>query len=329
MLRLAQDGEGSLDQAALEAQVDALLPTNYYAIRVKEFVDGITPFSAESPLQLPEDETADRLEAEAWLREWLVDNNITVPPEGDLADLSPTLLNDSRRIVGEKLWALGLLEEARGELEAFRQAYTDDPLASYQIALYLRDLGLYRSSIIAAANVLGQTGTLLYDAPRFIGRLVYPAYYTDLILPLAEEYDFDPRLQLALVRQESLFESFARSGAAAQGLAQVIPDTGYWIAQQLAWPDYENEDLYKPYVGLRFGAYYLSQQLATFDNLPQVALAAYNAGPGNAIRWYDVAGDDFDLFVDTIDFSETREYVQRIYQGFIAYRFLYGDEPGF
>ena len=112
--------------------------------------------------------------------------------------------------------------------------------------------------------VLQNSGQSIREVPRFLGQLIYPVYYADLIMPLAEQYGYDPRLQFALVRQESLFESFARSGAAAQGLSQVIPDTGVYIANQLNWPDYENDDLYKPYVGLNFGAFYLAQQLGFF-----------------------------------------------------------------
>ncbi len=128
------------------------------------------------------------------------------------------------------------------------------------------------------------------------------------------------------MRQESLFESIARSTAAAQGLSQVIPDTGAWIAQRLAWPDFTNDDLFKPYVGLNFGAYYLSEQLRNFDGQVHAALAAYNAGPGNAARWAETAGADHDRFFDTVDFTETRLYIERIYEGFNAYRHLYGSE---
>jgi soluble lytic murein transglycosylase len=76
-------------------------------------------------------------------------------------------------------------------------------------------------------------------------------------------------------------------------------------------------------VGLTFGAYYLALQLEEFDGDVHAALAAYNAGPGNAARWYEVAGSDLDRFVDTIDFNETRTYVERIYAGFDIYRELY------
>jgi soluble lytic murein transglycosylase len=192
------------------------------------------------------------------------------------------------------------------------------------LALFFREIGLYRSSILAATSVLNRTNQTVFTAPPFIGRLAYPVYYADLILPLAEQYGYDPLLQFSLVRQESLFESFARSGAAAQGLAQVIPDTGAYIAQRLAWPNFVNEDLYKPYVGLAFGAYYLDQQLRAFDGFTAAALSAYNAGPGNAAIWYEQAGDDHDLYLETVNFAETRLYIERIYTGYVVYRFLYG-----
>ena len=79
-----------------------------------------------------------------------------------------------------------------------------------------------------------------------------------------------------------------------------------------------------PYVGLNFGAFYLSEQLRAFDGHVHAALAAYNAGPGNAARWYETAAGDHDRFFDTVDFTETRLYIERIYEGFNAYRHLYG-----
>ena len=108
-------------------------------------------------------------------------------------------------------------------------------------------------------------------------------------------------------------------------LAQVIPDTGAYIAQRLAWPDYVNDDLYKPYVGLAFGGYYLHQQLQAFDGFTAAALSAYNAGPGNAAHWVEQAGSDHDLYIETVNFPETRLYIERIYTGYVIYRFLYGE----
>lgn len=311
------------DLAAVQAAAMGNTVVNYYALRAKDLAGDVPHFTADVPFTLPtpEEEAAAQAEAETWLRNWL-----ELPPETDVRSLSPELAQNPHLLRGEKLWQIGEFGMAKRELEAVRETVKDDPLSSYQLALYFRDLGLYRSSILAAARLLTLSGTSVFDAPAFIGRLVYPAYYADLVMPLAEQYDFDPRLQFALLRQESLFESFARSGAAAQGLSQVIPDTGAYIAQRLNWPDYENEDLYKPYVGLNFGAYYLNQQLDAFDEQAYAALAAYNAGPGNAARWYETAGPDLDLFVETVDFAETRTYIERIFTGYAIYRALYGAE---
>ena len=323
LLRLADSGETEgLDAAALRRQVGTLTPSNYFALRAIDFAAGTEPFSATGDMVLPNGPDAGRAAAETWLRERLVAAGV-VPPEA-LGALPAGLAAEPGRRIGEKLWQLGLYEAAKAELETVREAYADDPVANYQMALYFRELGLFRSSIVAAASLLRQVEATVFDAPRFLGRLAYPAHYADLILPLAERYGYDPRLQFALVRQESLFESIARSTAAAQGLSQVIPDTGAWIAQRLAWPDFTNEDLFKPYVGLSFGAYYLSEQLRNFDGRVHAALAAYNAGPGNAARWAETAGSDHDTFFDTIDFTETRLYIERIYEGFNAYRHLYG-----
>ncbi len=312
--------EGVPDLAAIQTLALDNTAVNYYALRARDLAGGVPYFTADFPFALPTpaEEAAAQAEAETWLRNWL-----ELPPETDTRTLSSELAQNPYLVRGEKLWQIGEPELAKRELETVRQAVKDDPLASYQLALYFRDLGLYSASILAAERLLTLSGTSAFDAPAFIGRLVYPVYYADLVVPLAEQYDFDPRLQFALLRQESLFESFARSGAAAQGLSQVIPDTGAYIARRLNWPDYENEDLYKPYVGLNFGAYYLNQQLDAFDEQAYAALAAYNAGPGNAARWYEAAGPDLDLFVETVDFAETRLYIERIYTGYAIYRALY------
>ncbi len=309
----------SFTRAEIEEMAAAQTNVTYYALHARDIVDGIPPFPPVPDFNLPGIDDG-RDDAEAWLKGWL-----GVDAAENIGELSPELAADLRLIIGQKLWRAGLLESAKRELENLRRSTYDHPLSSYQLALYFRDLGLYRSSILAANRVIALSGQTIFDVPLFLARLAYPVYYADLILPLAEQYGYDPVLQFALVRQESLFENFARSGAAAQGLAQVIPDTGAYIAQQLGWPDYINDDLYKPYVGLAFGAFYLDQQLRLFDDMTAAALAAYNAGPGNAARWYERAGDDHDLFVEMVNFSETRLYVERIYTGYVIYRALYGD----
>ena len=314
----------TVDYTAVFSRVQSLVTSatsaDYYGVRARAMIAGDAPFVAHNDFVIPEDETADQQAAEQWLRTWL-----GLTADTDVSTLSLTLAADPRLIVGTQLWELGLWEEAKWELESLRTDHADNALFSYQLALYFHDLGLYRSSIIAANTVLFLSGQSVFTAPKFIGRLAFPVYYHDLIVPLANHYGYDPRLQFALVRQESLFESFAQSSAVAQGLSQVIPDTGVYIADKLNWPDFENADLFLPYVGLNFGAFYIAQQLSFFDNTVHAALSAYNAGPGNANRWYATAGADLDSYHETVDFGETRLYIERIYVGFVVYDYLYGE----
>ena len=307
-----------LPEAALAAETasrdrDA---ASYYIRRANDLADDIAPFAAV-PADFSNDPALQR-EAETWLR-----TRLGIAPETPIRALSPVLASDPRLLRGEKLWALGLRLEARRELEPLRVAFAGNALVSYQLALAFRDLGLYRSMVLAGEQVLLATGTSPFSAPRFIGRLAYPALYLALILPEAEKYGYDPLLQLALMRQESLFESFISSSVGAQGLSQVMPATGDYIAGRLGWPDYTSADLTRPVVSVPFGAYYLDEQLTAFGGTVHAALAAYNAGPGNATRWFREAGDDLDLFVEIMDFPETRLYIERIYVGQAVYRYLY------
>ncbi|MCO5183309.1 MAG: transglycosylase SLT domain-containing protein [Anaerolineae bacterium] len=306
------------DGAALPDDMTAQSLGNwYYSRRVDDLLHGIAPFASAETIT-PGSTDEERLEAEKWLLEQFgVD--VTVD--------SAEWRDDPHRIRGAALWNLGLFEQAKQEFYELRVLYRDDLAAIYQIAIYLSDLGLYSGSIGAAERVMALTDVDPFTAPTYIAKLSYPTYYADLITALADEYGYDPLLQFALIRQESLYESFATSTAIAQGLAQVIPDTGQYIADKLSWPDYENTDLYKPHVGLRFGGFYLAEQLRLFDGDAHAALAAYNGGPGNALNWYTLGGDSIDTYVETVTFPETRLYIERIYTGHAIYRHLYGTTP--
>ncbi|HID89168.1 MAG TPA: tetratricopeptide repeat protein, partial [Anaerolineae bacterium] len=306
-------------------------PLGYYGLRAADLLaDPLAPPFPPAEYAPPTDPDAGRAEAEAWLADWL-----GLPSAEGLGDLDDGLASDPRLQRGLELWDLGRRDEAKAELETLRRATADDPLAQYRLALLFRDIGLYRSSILAAVRVihLSPAETPL-DAPPFLARLAYPTYYEDLIRSDALEEDLPPPLVFALVRQESLFEGFATSFAYAHGLMQVIPSTGASIAQALGWPpDYETADLYRPLVSVRFGTWYLARQRDRFGGRLDVALAAYNGGPGNAAHWLEAAGDDPDLFLERITLGETRLYLQRIREHYEMYVRLYGrrssgSEPG-
>lgn len=310
-------------QAAAQyfARAQQLAPDNYYALRAAELAEGIGPaFSRPVTFNPNVDAAAEQAEAERWLAA-----RLQLPRSNGLGRLNPQIAADPRLRRGQALWRLGLYAEAKVELENLRRAYAQDALASYQLALTFRDLGLYRSSILAATTTVRLTGAAATTAPRFLGRLMYPIYYADLIVSEAQKYGLDPLLMFALVRQESLFEAIGTSYAQAQGLMQVIPPTGAWIAEQLRWPNYQNQDLYRPYVNIAFGTYYLAVQRNRFERDLYAALAAYNAGPGRSAVWRQQAGGDQDLFLELITLEQPQTYIKRIAEHYAIYRTLYGQ----
>lgn len=307
-------------------QAASIDPTNYYSLRAQDVLSGRVPFEAPPFPILVHNLTARRLEADAWMR-----LTFNLPPETDLSGPGP-LIADSRFTRGTEFWALGLLEEARREFESLRESVKEDAEASYRLGNYLLELRLYRPAIFALRQVLTLAGmTTQADtlaAPLYFNLVRYGLYYAELVQPAAETYNFHPLFLWAVMRQESLYEGFVRSSAGARGLMQIMPATGEEIVRAYGWPpNYTTEDLYRPIVSVRFGSYYLANRRNYFGGDLYAALAAYNAGIGNASIWRDLAGPDPDLFVETIRFLETRNYIRSIYEIYWMYRRFYAPSP--
>lgn len=318
--RLAlQRGDNTLAQQALNQAVIAA-PDGYFSARARDLISGQQPFTPPARYKFQFDEAAELAQAEAWLRE-----KFSVTQEGELWRLSPTLEADPRLIRGRELWTVAAYDEAEAEYAELIEAIKGDGVASFQLALFLRGSGAYYSSIFAAANIIIRAGVGTLDAPPYIARLRYPAYYLDVVLDIGQKRGIDPLLIFSLIRLESLFDTHATAAAGEKGLTQVIPGTAEYIAAQINWPDYQHSDLFRPYAGIEFGAYYLQEQLTRFNNNATAALAGYNAGPGRAISWLELSGGDHDLFINSITIDSTRGYVQRIYGFYTIYRALYGE----
>lgn len=318
--RLAlQQGDDARAQEVLRLAIEAA-PDGYYSARAQDLVENRAPFEPPASYRFQFDEATELATAEDWLRQ-----TFGIEQEGALWPLSAALQADPRLIRGRELWAVGAFEEAEAEFTALLDAYRSDALSSYQLAIDLRSLAAYRFSIIGAANLitLAQQGTL--EVPSYIARLRYPIYYLDVVMRVAQEREFDPLLMFSLIRLESLFDTYATAAAGEKGLTQVIPGTAEYIANQLQWPNYKHSDLFRPYAGITFGAYYLDEQLDRFENNVPAALAGYNAGPGRALDWLRLSGGDPDLFMTTITIDSTRSYVQLIYGFYNIYRALYGE----
>jgi soluble lytic murein transglycosylase len=194
---------------------------------------------------------------------------------------------------------------------------------------YLLDIGLYRSAIFAARQILTLAGldehTESMMAPPYFGHIRYGLYYSDLVIPDAQINGFDPLLVFSVIRQESLFEGFISSSAGARGLMQIVPSTGAQIVSELGWPiNYDEKDLYRPDVSIALGTYYLEKNRGWLDGDLYAALAAYNGGPGNSLQWRELSGDDPDLFLESVRYEETRNYIRNIYEIYVIYKRLYG-----
>jgi len=289
----------------------------YYAPRAGHVVNGIQPFTSVASPNLDTGDTG-RDFAESWLRRWL-----GLVPGAPVAGFTGDLAADPRLEWAETLWLSGSSAEASRQFEMLRTEYADDGLASYQLALHFRDIGLYKLSILAALSVMQLAGVGAADAPRFIARLAYPAYHADLVTEAANRYKYDPLLQLALIHEESYFDERATSPLGARGLSQILPETGSFIAGQLGWFDYDANALLRPDTAIEIGGYYLAQQLTRYDGNVAAALAAYNAGPGFADQWFQIEPDDYDRFLEVVDFPETQRFLKQIYIVYAIYRFLY------
>jgi soluble lytic murein transglycosylase len=230
---------------------------------------------------------------------------------------------------------LAALEEAgadeawRAELESQTRRFASRPYALLLLAEGLRDAHHTVDGIRIGRRLLEMRGGAWDE--RLL-RVVFPFPYRGILTDEAQRSDVDPWLLAGLVRQESSFNREARSWVGATGLSQIMPSTGAWLAPGAGVRNYDPSLLSVPEINLRMGARFLRDQLRRYHGARDLALAAYNAGPGRADRWKDDLGygRDVDAFREKIPFAETREYVKTVIRNAEVYRRLYGPSrsPG-
>lgn len=322
VLQVQGDSAGALRAWQQAAAAD---PTGYYSERSNDMLLGRSAFSAPAHIDLVYNLEREKDKAETWLR-----TQFAIPVETDLSGLAE-LANDGRMLRGLAFWELGLNVRARAEFEDLRTAYEQDPVATYRLMNRFLELGLYRSAILSARQVLdlaklSDAETL--QAPIYFNHIRFGTYYRELVTQAAQDKGLNPLFVYAVMRQESFFESFAQSAVGAKGLMQVMPATGAEIAGYLKWPEnFTEDDLLRPVVNIPLGVHYLLRQQEYLGGDPVAALAAYNGGPGNAEVWMYQAKGDSDLFVEVIRYSETQNYVRRVYENYKIYVSLYDRTP--
>ena len=167
-------------------------------------------------------------------------------------------------------------------------------------------------------------GLPIHSAPRKYWELLFPLPYRADLERAAHEAGVDPFLLAGLIRQESEFDPEALSHAAAYGLTQVRPATGKQYARRAGVERFSNRMLFQPATNLKIGATILRDMLDHNDGKVEQTLASYNAGPARPVAWLTWAQfREPAEFVESIPFTETRDYVQAVMRNADAYRRLY------
>lgn len=211
--------------------------------------------------------------------------------------------------------AIGRIDEARREWD-FVLARLDTPARAIAV-----------SKAIAAGWIDRGPLTLLRPEEVRLYELRFPLGHQDEVRTHARRHGLPEGLVNGLIRAESAWMVDARSGADARGLMQLLPGSAKALARRDKVPYAGPNDLFRPPVAIALGTLHLADDLERWDQRAWAAAAAYNAGPAPVQRWLTARGDlPADLWIETIPFRETREYVPRVLAFATIYDWRLGTE---
>jgi len=248
-----------------------------------------------------------------------------VPPLSAAPITNDTAPEDNLRVQKAKLLENGgLLDFAVRELKAAAEEEKGSWLPAETARMYI-DVGRYDIAVETLKRAVPSYFAVdLSSLPRSYWEALFPkAYWTDL-KRFSSANALDPYMVASLIRQESEFNPNAVSNKNALGLMQLLPRVGKGVAKQEKLKHFSTQQLFTPAVNLQLGTRYFRSMVDQFGGF-EYALAAYNAGDDRVKDW-QAAGKyrDIQEFVESIPFTETREYVQAIMRNANVYRQLYG-----
>jgi soluble lytic murein transglycosylase len=322
-------GKLSLERGDVEDALDYLDQltasdrSGYYGLRAADLLRGRGPENPADVYRLDlytMGNEEERSAFEEWLIAWAGHEQ-----DRPVSELAPRVGQDPLYTKALELLRVGQRDSAKARFRELRTRFQDDAVTLYQLALFFQREGFYDQSMACAQQILKLSPqSSIYNVPRFLQKLRYPAYFADLVVPEAERRGLDPLLFFALIHQESWFDPYATSGYPARGLTQFIGPTAEWVAEQLGLTDFHETDLYRPVVSVEFGGWYLEWIMQHEDGNLFRSLAQYNAGPGAVDRWQrNGEVTDTDLFVEEVDFAQTQAFINNIYEHYWIYRTAY------
>ena len=241
----------------------------------------------------------------------------------EVPDLSDQLPENDPHLIKARLLANASLNEYIGpEIQA-------SPTASEWGALAQAEIYASYGECTRALQSMKHSGLQYFalpmqEVPEVYWHLLFPKPYWNDLVANSEKNNLDPYLVASLIRQESEFNAGAVSRANAYGLMQLLPSVGKAAAKKDGIKKFNTNDLLNPSTNLELGTTNLKEVLGRFSNQPEYALAAYNAGDV-PVRLWQSSNDYKDIpeFVESIPYTETREYVQAILRNREMYRALY------
>jgi soluble lytic murein transglycosylase len=249
-----------------------------------------------------------------------------IKPE-EIPALTDDVPQDDEHVIKARLLAnAGLNEYIPAEIQAADGSQQWGAFAEADI--YASDGETFRAMRILKHALPFYTSAPIDSIPMGYWKILFPQQYWGAIQQEAAKNGLDPYMVASLIRQESEFNPGAISGANAWGLMQLLPSVGRSMAKEEGIRHLNESELLNPETNIRLGTRYLKQTLDKFNGQAAYAFAAYNAGDSRVTDWQSIGKyHGMDEFVESIPFTETRDYVQAILRNEAIYRELNKRTP--
>ena len=231
----------------------------------------------------------------------------------------------------EELSTIGLFDWAIDELNEAKKTANNSPKINLALARHYRLKGDNTAAFVALQKSYPDYAQMF---PEEMGReewgFFYPLTNWSDIKYWAGQRSLDPYQIAGLIRQESVFNPNAKSGANAYGLMQLLVPTARTMAKKYVSKTslVTSDSLFQPSLNIELGTAFMRDQINKFGRIEYVAVA-YNAGPGRVPQWRASLPAEMDEFVEAIPFKETKQYVQGVIRNSAQYRRLYDDNGNF
>ncbi|HXP09362.1 MAG TPA: transglycosylase SLT domain-containing protein [Acidobacteriaceae bacterium] len=242
----------------------------------------------------------------------------------EIPALTDDVPEDDEHVIKARLLAnAGLNEYIPDEIKAADGSEQWGAFAEAEI--YSSDGETFRAMRVLKRALPFYTSAPIDTLPMGYWKILFPQQYWGAIEQGSAKNGLDPYMVASLIRQESEFNPAAISGANAWGLMQLLPSVGRSMAKEEGIHHFNEVELLNPETNIRLGTRYLKQTLDKFDGQAAYAFAAYNAGDSRVTDWQSIGKyHGMDEFVESIPFTETRDYVQAILRNESIYRELNG-----